>query len=93
MAADAACDSMDRVEPPITGVQTLDAQGCADDRPGGTMETLKVKLEAVMALLVTFLVAIVVMGSMNGLSALEPVVALVQALAAFALYDRWATPR
>ena len=57
------------------------------------METLKVKLEAVMALLVTFLVAIVVMGSMNGLSALEPVVALVQALAAVALYDRWATPR
>jgi len=57
------------------------------------METLKVKLEAVMALLVTFLVAIVVMGSMNGLSALEPVVAFVQAIAAFALYDRLATPR
>ncbi len=57
------------------------------------MQTLAVKLEALMALIVTFLVALAVMGSLNGLSAFEPGVALVQAIAAFALYGRWATPR
>jgi len=57
------------------------------------METLKLKLEAVMALLLTFVVATAVMGSLNGLSPLEPIVALAQAIAAFALYQRWATPR
>jgi hypothetical protein len=57
------------------------------------MQTLAVKLEALMALLVTFLVALVVMGSSNGLSALEPVVAFVQALAAYGLWQHWATPR
>ena len=57
------------------------------------MQTLAVKLEALMALLVTFLVALVVMGSINGLSALEPVVAFVQALAAYGLWQHWATPR
>jgi hypothetical protein len=57
------------------------------------MQTLAIKLEALMALLVTFLVALVVMGSSNGLSALEPVVAFVQALAAYGLWQHWATPR
>ncbi len=56
------------------------------------MQTLTLKLEAVMVLLVTFLIAIVVMGSLNGLNAFEPVVALVQALVAFVLYQRWTTP-
>ncbi len=56
------------------------------------MQTLTLKLEAVMVLLVTFVIAIVVMGSLNGLNAFEPVVALVQALVAFVLYRRWATP-
>ena len=57
------------------------------------MQTLSIKLEALMALLVTFLVALVVMGSINGLSALEPVVAFVQALAAYGLWPHWATSR
>lgn len=57
------------------------------------MQPLTVKLEALMALLVTFLIAVAVMGALGGLSSLEMLVALAQGVAVFCLWERCTAPR
>ncbi|MBA3748350.1 MAG: hypothetical protein H0W96_12795 [Solirubrobacterales bacterium] len=57
------------------------------------MQTLAVRLEALMVPCVTFLVAVTIMGSMGGLAPLEQLLAVVQATAAYFIWTRWAAPR